>query len=235
MAGAQIAVGRPTAAVQDRAVSEPELDPRIAMVRDGYDAIGRRYHDWSHSGSTRLRFARELTDRLAPGSTLVDLGCGPGDPATRLLSERHLVVGVDLSAVQLKIARQLAPQALLVRADISRFAIRPAALDGVASFYALGHLPPDRHRPLLEAVARWLRPGGVLVTSAPLSAGEGVEDGWLGVPMFFGGVGVDATVAAATGAGLVVERAEHVVETDSLAEDGSPEQFLWLVASRPET
>jgi cyclopropane fatty-acyl-phospholipid synthase-like methyltransferase len=219
--------------VQDRAVSEPDLDPRIAMVRDGYDAIGRRYHDWSHAGSTRLRFARELSDRLAPGSTLVDLGCGPGDPATRLLSERHLVVGVDLSVVQLRIARQLAPEALLVRADISRFAIRPTTLDAVASFYALGHLPPDRHGPLLAAVAQWLRPGGVLVTSAPLSADESVEDGWLGVPMFFGGVGVDATVAAAAGAGLVVERAEHVVENDSRADDGSPEQFLWLVASRP--
>jgi cyclopropane fatty-acyl-phospholipid synthase-like methyltransferase len=214
-------------------VSPPDVDPRIAMVRDGYDAIGRSYHERSHRGATRLRMVRALSSRLEPGSTVVDLGCGPGDPATRLLSEGHRVLGVDLSSAQLRIARGLAPRATLVRADISRFALRPGTVDAVASFYALGHLPAERHAPLLASVATWLRPGGVFLTSAPLSPDDGVEDDWLGARMFFGGIGAEATVAAAAAAGLVVELAERVVEPDARTDGGTPEQFLWLVASRP--
>ena len=81
------------------------------VVRAGYDEIGEKYHSWSHASEVRLGFVLHVLDRLPAGSTVVDLGCGPGDPATRLLSEQHDVVGVDLSAGQLRIAQRRAPRA----------------------------------------------------------------------------------------------------------------------------
>ncbi len=198
------------------------------VVRAGYDAIGERYHQWSHASPTRLRMVDLVLGRLQPRSVVVDLGCGPGDPATRLLAEAgHLVLGVDLSRGQLEIARRLAPQASLVQADLTRFALAPASVDAVVSFYALGHLPAATHAPLLAAVAGWLRPGGLLLTSAPLGAGDGSDDDWLGVPMFFGGIGVEATLAAVEDARLRVDSAEVVVEDHTGAE-----RFLWVAATR---
>jgi SAM-dependent methyltransferase len=197
-------------------------------VRAGYDAIGAGYHDWSHATPTRLRMVRSVLDRLAPDRVVVDLGCGPGDPATRLLSERHVVLGVDLSAAQLALARRLAPRAGLVRADITAFALVPGSVDAVVSFYATGHLAPAAHSPLYAEIARWLRPGGLLLTSAPLGAGEGVEQDWLGQPMYFGGIGVDATLDAIESAGFVIE--EHEVVDDDAA---GRERFLWVTASLP--
>ena len=64
------------------------------------------------------------------------LGCGPGDPATRILAERHYVVGADLSWEQLQIARQHT-RAPLVHADMTTLAFRPQSLeenDGGATF-----------------------------------------------------------------------------------------------------
>jgi SAM-dependent methyltransferase len=194
-------------------------------VRAGYDLLGERYHDWSHAGSVRLRYVDDILGRLEPCSTVVDLGCGPGDPATRLLREKHTVLGVDISAGQLSIARRLAPLASFVQADLTRFALQPNSVDAAVSFYATGHLPRAAHAPFYAEVARWLRPGGLLVTSAPLAFGDD-DDEWLGVPMFFGGIGADATVVAVEAAGLVVESADEIDEQV----DGHVERFLWVTA-----
>jgi SAM-dependent methyltransferase len=204
-------------------------EPR-QVVQHGYDDIGGRYHEWSHDSPVRLRFVGEAMARLRPNSRIVDLGCGPGDPATRLLSEQHAVLGVDLSLAQLQLARELAPRATLVAADITAFALVPGSVDAVVSFFALGHLPPATHAPLLAEIARWLRPGGFLLTSAPLVAGEGVEDGWLGVPMYFGGIGEQATVDAVRDAGLTLVSAERVGEDEG---EGRVVEFLWLTATKP--
>lgn len=201
-------------------------DERLAMVRAGYDAIGPAYHAWSSASPTRIAYVTMLRDRLPAGSRVLELGCGPGDPATRLLAERHRVVAIDLSAGQLALARGHAPAAALAHADIARLAVRPSSVDAVASFFALGHLPPEAHAPLLASIGIWLRPGGVVVLNAPPHPGEGVEDGWLGVPMYFGAVGRDATCAALRDGGLEVECAREV-------SDAPGETFLWVVASKP--
>ena len=196
------------------------------VVGAGYDAIGERYHAWSHADPDRLAYVVLVRDRLPAGARVLDLGCGPGDPATRLLAERHHVVGVDLSAGQLAIARVKAPGAVLVRADMTRLAVRPASLDAVVSFFAFGHLPSAAHAPLLTSIGGWLRPGGVFVASVPLSPGDGSEPDWLGVPMLFGGIGRDATLAAIAAGGLTVESVER--------RGPQGETFDWVVAARGE-
>jgi SAM-dependent methyltransferase len=177
------------------------MDEPRRVVQRGYDDIGAGYH-----------------------------GCGPGDPATRLLSQQHTVLGVDLSLGQLRLARELAPRASLVMADITTFELAPASIDAVVSFFALGHLPPDTHASLVASIARWLRPGGFLLTSAPLIAGVGVEPDWLGVPMFFGGVGERAMTDAVRDAGLTLVGAERVGEDE---EAGRVVEFLWVTATKP--
>jgi cyclopropane fatty-acyl-phospholipid synthase-like methyltransferase len=173
---------------------------------------------------------REVLDRLSPGNRVIDLGCGPGDPATRLLSERHFVLGVDLSRTQLGIAKRFAPRAALVQADVTEFHCAANSVDAVVSFYMTGHLPAAEHGSLYVEIATWLRPGGLLLTSAPLTADEGSVENWLGLPMFFGGIGAEATVGAIQDAGLVVEGAELVEE---VLDEGGVERFLWVTARQP--
>jgi SAM-dependent methyltransferase len=201
------------------------------IVRSGYDRIGVRYREWSSASPTRLNFVRRLLRELTPGSLVVELGCGPGEPATRLLAAEHRVLAVDASLAQLQLAREAAPTAALVQADMARLALRPGSADAVASFYALGHLPSHEHAPLLHAIAQWLRPGGVLLTSAPLGAGDDRDASWLGVPMYFGGIGETATRQALESAGLVVEEWQVVPEDEG---DGKTVHFLWVLARKPQ-
>jgi SAM-dependent methyltransferase len=199
-------------------------------VTRGYDAIGSRYREWSSASPVRLAHVQNLLRRLPDGSTVVDLGCGPGEPATRMLARRHRVVGVDLSRVQLSLAQQAAPSAAFVRADMTRFALRAGSVDAVGSFYAFGHLPPASHAPLLRSISQWLRPTGVLVASAPLTAEDGLEADWLGVPMYFGGIGEQATYDAVHAAGLQLDSAEVIPEDEG---GGHLARFLWLTATKP--
>jgi SAM-dependent methyltransferase len=200
------------------------------IVRSGYDTIGSRYREWSAASAVRVHWVTRLLDELGPDSLVVDLGCGPGEPATRLLAERHRVIGVDASPVQLSLARRAAPTAMLVQADMTRFALRRSSVDAVASFYALGHVPSHRHAPLFASVAGWLRPGGVLLASTPLHAGDDTEADWLGVPMFFGGIGEQATRDAVRAAGLRLETVQTVEEDEG---EGRLVRFHWIVARKP--
>jgi hypothetical protein len=68
------------------------------------------------------------------------------------------------------------------------------------------------------------------MTSAPVQRGNGQVDDWLGVPMFFGGIGEAATREAIGRAGLEVEEWQVVTEAEG---DGRSARFLWLVARKP--
>jgi cyclopropane fatty-acyl-phospholipid synthase-like methyltransferase len=178
-----------------------------------------------------MEWVTRLLAELSPQSLVVDLGCGAGEPATRLLGDNgHRVLGVDASLTQLRMAQKSASTALLVQADIAKLALRTASVDAIASFYALGHLPSDLHAGLFASIADWLRPGGLLLTSAPIHAGDAIVPDWLGVPMFFGGIGEAATRRAISEAGLVLETFEVVEEDEG---GGHLVEFSWLVARRP--
>lgn len=194
------------------------------VVRRGYDAIGERYHAWSHADRSRIDYVTRLRDRLSAGSLVLELGCGPGDPATRLLAERHRVVGVELSRGQLGLARRNAPRAALVQADMARLSVRPGSVDAIAAFYSIGHLPSAAHAPLLTAFGSWLRPGGLLVANIPLTPGDDTSE-FLGVEMRFGGIGPEESLAALAAGGLDVESVERLGDADNGV-------FDWIVATR---
>jgi cyclopropane fatty-acyl-phospholipid synthase-like methyltransferase len=106
----------------------------------------------------------ELAGLLRPGARVLDLGCGPGIAATRQLTRRGLqVIGVDLSAVQLRRARRLVPAAGLVQADMAALQFAAASLDAVVAFYALTHLPLADQRALIPRIRGWLRPAGLFL------------------------------------------------------------------------
>ncbi len=104
-------------------------------------------------------------------SVVLDLACGPGIYARRFArgSPQGHVVGVDLSAAMLEVARQRAraerlDNLFLVRADALRLPLRDAAFDVVNCCGAL-HLFRDLPAALAE-VARVLRPGGRFTAAA---------------------------------------------------------------------
>jgi len=117
------------------------------------------------------RIAQELLE-LAPGDTVLDIACGPGNfvrDFAKAVGRRGLVVGLDASPTMLARAVQdtkAAPNVAYVRGDAIRLPFRDGAFDAVCCFAAL-HLF-DEPLTALDAMARVLAPGGrvALLTSA---------------------------------------------------------------------
>jgi cyclopropane fatty-acyl-phospholipid synthase-like methyltransferase len=199
-------------------------------VAAGYDRAARRYLAWSAGGPTRLMWLGRLLELLRDDSDVLELGCGAGEPVTRRLTERHRVTGVDVSAVQLELAARHAPTAQLIHADMTEVAFASSSFDAVVAFYAVTHVPRERHADLLARIFEWLRPGGIVLLT--MGAGDepgSVEEEWLGVPMYF------SHFDAATNRSLVQRAGFRIVEAELLEddEDGIPVRFLWVLARRP--
>jgi SAM-dependent methyltransferase len=203
-------------------------DPKEIVAR-GYDAIALRYAQWAgRIDSPVLEWVRDLDARLRDRSDILEVGCGRGVPATRELARRHHVTGVDISGVQIELARHHVPEASFVRADVAELEVAPASLDAVVALYLFGHIPAQEQPGLIRNVGSWLRPGGFfLATVGAGEAEEDVDDDWLGTPMFFASLDSGAYVALFDEIGLHILRDEVIVQHEP--EHGAV-AFRWLLA-----
>jgi cyclopropane fatty-acyl-phospholipid synthase-like methyltransferase len=163
------------------------------LVRRGYDAISHAYRSdfgdaSADSPETTARYAEWIDDlaaRLEPGAHVLDIGCGAGVPADRLLVAAGLrVTGVDISSVQIERARTLVPDATFVCHDIVDFVLEPESVHAVVSLYALIHVPLEDQRDLFPRILAALRPGGLFLVIVGHGRWTGIED-YLGAPMFW--------------------------------------------------
>ena len=151
-------------------------------MRRGYDLVSGAYRTDDAAEGEYGAWLDLLEARVPPPAKVLDLGCGCGVPAARRLAPRYEVTGVDFSPVQIGRARTLVPKATFVCADMTTTEFPDAAFDAVVCLYAIIHVPRADQPALLRTIARWLRPGGVLIATVGERAWTGTEMDWLGVP-----------------------------------------------------
>ncbi|WP_432745295.1 class I SAM-dependent methyltransferase [Streptomyces sp. JH002] len=196
------------------------IDPIDAkdMVRRGYDAVSARYDEAYGAGTKYADLLGELCRRVPAGGRILDVGCGSGVPVARVLTDAgYRVTGIDISATQIRRAREHVPGAEFAVGDATTASFAPASFDAVVSLYALIHIPLPEQPPLLRNIAGWLRPGGCFVATTGHGAWSGTQENWLGggAPMWWGHADAATNRAWITGAGLAVDREEFVPEGDS--------------------
>jgi SAM-dependent methyltransferase len=130
-------------------------------------------HDTGHGDYAR-EAAPDLLRRLRAagldGGLVVDLGCGSGIWARALLDAGFEVLGVDLSADLLAIARERAPEARFVQASVLDAELPPCAavtaMSEVVNYAADPRLGRRTVASLMARVHDALRPGGLLLFDA---------------------------------------------------------------------
>jgi SAM-dependent methyltransferase len=208
---------------------EPETRTPKQIVAEGYNQVAGAYARLE--GDTvwpRTDWLERLLIQLPRGSTVLDLGCGSGDPVALRIAQEHYVIGVDISEAQIDLARRNVPAGQFLQGDLAAVDFPPASLEAVVSFYTLEHLPRAEHAAILQRIAGWLRPGGLLLLS--LEAGDYDDElgTWLGVPMFLSCFDPDTTRSLVEAAGLTI--VETAIEAQ--LEQGHPIPYLWVLAQR---
>ncbi len=200
------------------------------IVERSWDQLPDRFAEWQAQIDDSERDARvdDLLARLPRGADILELGSGAGGPTTQRLATHGRLTGVDISAEQLKRARERIPAAMFIHGDAATVELLDSSFDAVVSLYALNNLPREELGALFGRIRGWLRPGGLFLASLAASDLPAWQGDWLGVDMFFSGWDADTTLRLADEAGLEV--VDHRVE--AMQEPEGEVWWLWLLATR---
>lgn len=181
----------------------PERYVSHAQAQRIYDLIGR----WQDTRPLSERRALDaLVERAAfeRADAVLELGCGTGRLAARLLAERlpagARYLGLDVSPRMVALARAaVAPWGDRARVELSDgsmdLPVDDGSCDRVVSTYVLDLLSPEDAARLLAEARRVLRPGGLLalasLTPGQTALARGLTRAWRAVwsldPALMGG------------------------------------------------
>jgi SAM-dependent methyltransferase len=221
------------------------------IVEQAYDNLADWYLTWiDDQHSPRERYANKVLENLqtspsSPKTTapttsppyILELGCGPGIPITRLLlSHGARVLANDISSAQITLAKAhcLPPSnpsnptnISFITSDMTTLTIPPRTLDGAICFFTLFHLPRAEQKSMLAKILSWLKPGGLLVINFATVDDEAIYGEMMGHGIFWSSFAVEENRAMVEGVGFVVE-CEEVLASEA---DGGVE-FQWVAARR---
>ncbi len=141
--------------------AEPRPQAPIAARHQAYDPVAARYDETFADIRVRGPEWRWLQQRVAAGSTVLDLGCGTGALLRALSPRLRDGVGVDVSRGMLAHARRRGGARLRFEAlDGPELPVPDASIDVVISLLSWRYLDWD---PTMREVLRVLRPGGRLL------------------------------------------------------------------------
>jgi SAM-dependent methyltransferase len=104
----------------------------------------------------------------------------------RRLAERYRLVGVDISAGQIKRARRNVSGARFIHGDILAQSFAAGTFDAAVMLYAMFHVPRDQQPLLIARIRQWLKPNGLLLATLARSSHSGyIEDDFFGTSMYW--------------------------------------------------
>ena len=144
------------------------------MSRDAARIIGlydRHALRWDRDRSRHL-FERPWLDRflalLPAQASVLDIGCGCGEPLARYIIERgHRLTGVDSSSSMIAVCERRFPQAVWQLADMRALSLE-RVFDGILAWDSFFHLTPDDQRQMFVIFEAHAAAGAALMfTSGP--------------------------------------------------------------------
>jgi SAM-dependent methyltransferase len=191
---------------------KPALDPTIdykRLVAEGYNTCAESYEQARRE--TVHPEIKWLKSQLPNRAHVLDIGCGSGLPVARELAKRFHVTGVDISAEQIRRARENVRHAEFFHSDIMALDFPAASFDAVVALYTIIHIPRGEHDRLFRNIRRWLKPGGYLLATLANEPKEAcTEQDFFGAPMYWSSYGISEYRAMLAEAGFEIVRADEI-------------------------
>ncbi len=192
-------------------------DPRTIAA---YEARAADYAARFAGGDAPSESLQRFADALPPGGRILDLGCGPGTSSLRFIQMGFAVDALDATPAMVGLARSRGVPARLGTFD-DLDAV--AAHDGVWANFSLLHAPRAALPRHLAAIARALRPGGLLHLGMKTGSGEARDR----LDRFYTFVTVPEITALLTGAGFTILATD---EGEEIGLAGTSDPFVILRA-----
>lgn len=197
-------------------------------VRKGYEAgdYEGEYRNDREVRKPEKEVFSQLFENLPDEGEILDLGCGTGEPFDRYMAEKGFdVKGVDLVEKHIHAARERVPEAEFVQGDFFDVDPDQEKFDAVVSFYAVFHLPREKHGKLFEHMHDLLRDDGMLlITVGGEEMDEYTEEDWSGSEMVWSSYSQEKSLELVEDAGFEV--------LDTYEENSEDEHHLWILAEK---
>ncbi|MFG1951589.1 class I SAM-dependent methyltransferase [Micromonospora sp. NPDC048830] len=140
-----------------------------------------RFRRLAAEGADLAGEARLLDALVAPGSRILDAGCGTGRVGAVLAARGHTVVGVDADPALVEAARADHPGARWLVGDLAELDLaaagEPEPFDAaVVAGNVMAFVAPGTERQVLRRVAAHLRPDGVVAVGFGTDRGYPLTD-----------------------------------------------------------
>jgi len=147
--------------------------------RHAYDYVAdRRSVDWNENA-----WLDRFSALLSEGASILDIGCGSGEPIARYLIDQGFAVhGVDSSATMIAICRGRFPQRSWRVADMRALALEHT-FDGLLAWDSFFHLAHDDQRRMFPIFKRHASPGAALMFTSGGAHGEAIGS-YHGEPLY---------------------------------------------------
>lgn len=153
-------------------VGKSEYDKARSQTKSVYERQANQFD------KDRARDGREdhwldlFIQTLPAHGSVLDLGCGTGEPISSwLISRGFAVTGIDYSEPMLSIARKRFPGSAWLLNDIRDLTVS-GLFDGIISWHGSFHLTQDEQRKLIPKLSSLMKPAGTLLLTTGPSAGE---------------------------------------------------------------
>jgi SAM-dependent methyltransferase len=139
---------------------------------NGYEAVSeqflaRRGSGVNQSNAIGVKEVRKWARTLPRGSSVIDLGCGPGFPITVVLVEEGLkVFGVDAAPSFVAAFQRNLPGTPILCESVLESSFFGRTFDAVLAIGLIFLLKPEDQRRLIQRFAEILMPGGRLLFTA---------------------------------------------------------------------
>lgn len=166
-------------------MTDPAMASESERIMDLYQ---RHATDWDRERGRDL-FEKPWLDHflalLPPGESVLDIGCGAGEPIARYLIERGCqVTGIDSSPALIGICKDRFPDQEWVVADMRELSL-DRRFDGILAWNSFFHLSPEDQRTMFPIFRRHARPQAALMFTSGPSHGETIGT-YKGEPLYHG-------------------------------------------------
>lgn len=189
------------------------------------------YERWAHAFATeraQILFERPWLDRfialLPPQGSVLDIGCGTGEPIGRYLVEaERRVTGIDSSPAMIELCKQRLPSGVFLQADMRALSLG-RRFDGLLAWNSFFHLAPDDQRRMFPIFRDHAAAGAALMFTSGPRFGEAIG-AYHGEPLYHASLGGAEYRALLDANGFEV--VDHIVEDQSCGG-----HTIWLARSR---
>ncbi|EHQ30540.1 class I SAM-dependent methyltransferase [Mucilaginibacter paludis] len=124
------------------------------------------------TGLMEKAYLDEMISHLPTQATVLDVGCGTGDPILKyLISKKLNVTGLDASTQILQIAKANFPSVEFILQDMRLLNLN-RRFDAIVAWHSFFHLPAADQPAMFALFAQHLNPDGILLFTSGTEHGE---------------------------------------------------------------